>query len=148
MVFNRLDVIPDAEKLSHFSFEECSETFKTCTKKSYFKVVSRITEHYGRFIRKEDFDNEVKILSQILQSKNSQLPLIQNKKPLNFTGLTQGKQKAAEIDLTLKDKTIMIQGYASVGKITQFKMVAKALKITVRMSISSAWHRPIKRSKN
>ncbi|WP_026822866.1 MobF family relaxase [Arsenophonus nasoniae] len=128
MVFNSLDVITDAAKSSNFTFNDCINAFKQRLKKGEVKCVDETThEFYGRFIRKEDFDNEVKILTQILQGKNSQLPLIQNKEKLHFTGLTQGQQKAAKLVLTSKDQTIMIQGYAGVGKTTQFKTVAQAL---------------------
>lgn len=128
IVFNSIDVVADAAKSSDFSFEDCLKAFKERIKKGEVKCVDETThEFYGRFIRKEDFDNEVKILSQILQGKNSQLPLIQNNEKLHFTGLTQGQQKAAELVLTSKDQTIMIQGYAGVGKTTQFKTVAQAL---------------------
>ncbi|WP_290606696.1 hypothetical protein [Arsenophonus sp. ENCA] len=101
MVFNSLDVITDAAKSSNFTFNDCINAFKQRLKKGEAKCVDETThEFYGRFIRKEDFDNEVKILTQILQGKNSQLPLIQNKEKRHFTGLTQGQQKAAELVLT------------------------------------------------
>ncbi|WP_369407063.1 AAA family ATPase [Arsenophonus endosymbiont of Aleurodicus floccissimus] len=148
MVFNSLDVITDAAKSSNFTFNDCISAFKQRLKKGEVKCSDETThELYGRFIRKEDFDNEVKILTQILQGKNSQLPLIQNKEKLHFTGLTQGQQKAAELVLTSKDQTIMIQGYTGVGKTTQFKTVAQALNDN-RPDVNIVWLAPTHKAVN
>ncbi|HGJ5856554.1 AAA family ATPase [Arsenophonus nasoniae] len=82
----------------------------------------------GNFIEKSTFERESLILKQILKGKNTQLPLIKQNLPIDTTGLTQGQQKAAEKVLRSSDQIIAIQGYAGVGKTTQFKTVAKSLK--------------------
>ncbi|HGJ5876619.1 MAG TPA: AAA family ATPase [Arsenophonus sp.] len=103
-------------------------TFEERIKQGELIAVDGDANLFGHFIRKDVFDNEVKILSQILWGKNSQTLLIQDRKSLNFTGLTQEQQKVTGLVLTSKDQIILIQGYAGVGKTTQFRTVAQAIK--------------------
>ncbi|MDI9224357.1 MobF family relaxase [Serratia sp. PF-27] len=93
------------------------------------------------YIRRESWEQEKTVLRHIAEGKNSLPPLTTNSgltKPEGdpsqtgraadpYPNLTQGQRQAAEMILTSKDRFVTIQGYAGVGKTTQFKVVAAAL---------------------
>ncbi|MFH2331912.1 MobF family relaxase [Morganella morganii] len=79
------------------------------------------------FIRKETLDNEVAIVRKIFEGKGTESPLLNGKVNFDNTHLTNSQKAAGELILKSKDKIIAIQGYAGVGKTTQFKTVAKTL---------------------
>lgn len=82
----------------------------------------------GNYISRENFENEVSILRHVAEGKNSVKPLLAG--GLNeekATGLTEGQREAGNLILTTRDRFTAIQGYAGVGKTTQFRTVAAAL---------------------
>ncbi|WP_164120186.1 MobF family relaxase [Serratia marcescens] len=93
------------------------------------------------YIRRENWEQEKTVLRHIAEGKNSLPPLTTNSGLTNreddpsqtgraadpYPNLTQGQRQAAEMILTSKDRFVTIQGYAGVGKTTQFKVVAAAL---------------------
>ena len=85
----------------------------------------------GKYISRENFENEVSILRHIAEGKNSVKPLLAG--GLNeekAAGLTEGQREAGNLILTTRDRFTAIQGYAGVGKTTQFRTVAAALAAT------------------
>lgn len=90
------------------------------------------------YIRRESWEQEKTVLRHIAEGKNSLPPLVAKHNTLGDNpgqgmvegwppGLTQGQRQAAEMILTSKDRFVTIQGYAGVGKTTQFRVVAAAL---------------------
>lgn len=92
------------------------------------------------YIRRESWEQEKTVLRHIAEGKNSLPPLTTISGSTNIEGdpsqkgahaehpnLTQGQRQAAEMILTSKDRFVTIQGYAGVGKTTQFRVVADAL---------------------
>ncbi|MFZ4214666.1 AAA family ATPase, partial [Pantoea endophytica] len=82
----------------------------------------------GKYISRENFENEVSILRHIAEGKNSVKPLLAT--GLNdekSAGLTDGQRESGNLILTTRDRFTAIQGYAGVGKTTQFRTVATAL---------------------
>jgi len=82
----------------------------------------------GKYISRENFENEVSILRHVAEGKNSVKPLLAG--GLNeekAAGLTEGQREAGNLILTTRDRFTAIQGYAGVGKTTQFRTVAAAL---------------------
>ncbi|WGL99761.1 MobF family relaxase (plasmid) [Arsenophonus sp. aPb] len=115
--------------LPNSSFEQIVTEFeKRVTQGEFIAVDGSLNTLMGNFLAKTSFDREVMILKHILTGKNNQLSLIKPNQPIATAGLTPGQQKAAEKILRSSDQIIAIQGYAGVGKTTQFKTVAHALK--------------------
>lgn len=92
------------------------------------------------YIQRESWEQEKTLLRHIAEGKNSLPPLVDiedARKEINIDpsqreggvdpNLTQGQRQAAKMILTSKDRFVTIQGYAGVGKTTQFKVVAAAL---------------------
>lgn len=128
--FNGAAAITKAvQLLPHTPIEQIAAQFEKQLKQGDFIAIDgSFNTLMGNFIEKSTFERESLILKQILKGKNTQLPLIKQNLPIDTTGLTQGQQKAAEKVLRSSDQIIAIQGYAGVGKTTQFKTVAKSLK--------------------
>lgn len=82
----------------------------------------------GLFISRENFSNELTILRHVADGKNAVPPLADAGLTDEQAGpLTDGQRQAANLILTSPDRITAIQGYAGVGKTTQFKTMATAL---------------------
>lgn len=82
----------------------------------------------GRYISRENFENEVSILRHVAEGKNSVKPLLAGGLSEDkAAGLTDGQREAGDLILTTRDRFIAIQGYAGVGKTTQFRTMSAAL---------------------
>ncbi|UIL55054.1 conjugative transfer relaxase/helicase TraI (plasmid) [Pantoea agglomerans] len=82
----------------------------------------------GKYISRENFENEVSILRHVAEGKNSVKPLLGGGlSEEKAAGLTDGQREAGNLILTTRDRFTAIQGYAGVGKTTQFRTVAAAL---------------------
>lgn len=101
-------------------------------------ALSTVQGRGDTYIRRESWEQEKTVLRHIAEGKNSLPPLIAKHNTLEDNpgqgmvegwppGLTQGQRQAAEMILTSKDRFVTIQGYAGVGKTTQFRVVAAAL---------------------
>ncbi|KGT95359.1 hypothetical protein NG99_03965 [Erwinia typographi] len=82
----------------------------------------------GLYITRENFSNELTILRHVAEGKNAVVPLAPGGLTAEQAGpLTDGQRQAADLILTSPDRITAIQGYAGVGKTTQFRTVATAL---------------------
>lgn len=79
------------------------------------------------YVTAASYAMEKQVLHTILAGKNSVTPLMSEADPTLFAGLTAGQQAASRLMLESPDQFIGIQGYAGVGKTTQFKAVLGAL---------------------
>lgn len=100
-------------------------------------ALSTVQGRGDTYIRRESWEQEKPVLRHIAEGKNSLPPLMDTREIYVDPGqgalegvahpLTQGQRQAAEMILTSKDRFVTIQGYAGVGKTTQFRVVAAAL---------------------
>lgn len=79
------------------------------------------------YVTAASYEMEKQILRVMLAGKNSVAPLMPAADPALLAGLTSGQQAASRLMLESPDQFIGIQGYAGVGKTTQFKAVLAAL---------------------
>lgn len=83
---------------------------------------------FGDYVQRENWQNEKTILKNILEGKNAVEPLIADARhETEGKGLTDGQQNAAGLILESRDRFVTVQGYAGVGKTTQYRVVAAAV---------------------
>lgn len=84
-------------------------------------------------VSRASFEAEKSIIRLIAEGKDSLPPLLSNvnthneEKKAEPQGLTHGQQQAVELVFTTTDRFVAIQGYAGVGKTTQFKAVLEGI---------------------
>lgn len=82
-------------------------------------------------VSRQSFETEKSIIRHIAEGKDALAPLIppsaRSASLETPEGLTEGQQRATHLILTSTDRFVAIQGYAGVGKTTQFRAVLGAL---------------------
>ncbi|PAU99449.1 conjugative transfer relaxase/helicase TraI [Arsenophonus sp. ENCA] len=88
-----------------------------------------IVEGFGTnlLINKASFETEKQIIQHIAEGKSALSPLMSTVPDSALNGLTPGQKEATKLILETPDRFIAIQGYAGVGKTTQFKAVLSAI---------------------
>ncbi|HCR0227202.1 conjugative relaxase-like TrwC/TraI family protein [Pantoea sp. AN62] len=81
----------------------------------------------ARFVARSTWEMEKAILGEIERGKNTQVPLMAQVDPALLSGLTQGQKEATSLILQSPDRFTAVQGYAGVGKTTQFNAVKAAI---------------------
>lgn len=81
----------------------------------------------GLMLPKSTFEMEKAILRHIAEGKGSVTPLMASVPEQHLTGLTAGQQAATRMVLESGDRFTAVQGYAGVGKTTQFKAMLAAM---------------------
>lgn len=79
------------------------------------------------FVARATWEMEKAIVSEIERGKNTQVPLMAQVDPALLSGLTQGQKEATSLILQSPDRFTAVQGYAGVGKTTQFNAVKAAV---------------------
>ncbi|PHM59480.1 MobF family relaxase [Xenorhabdus ishibashii] len=126
--FNGSAVILHASNLDNkLTLEQLSDSINHRIEKGSIIPIgsTSLTDNY---VKRETLNNEVNIVRKIFEGKNKAEPLIKGEISLENTSLTKGQKAASELLLTSKDTIIAIQGYAGVGKTTQFRTVSEAIK--------------------
>lgn len=82
-------------------------------------------------VSRKTFETEKSIIRHIAEGKDALAPLIPQSSRAaaigTLEGLTEGQQRATNLILTSTDRFVAIQGYAGVGKTTQFRSVLNSL---------------------
>jgi len=81
----------------------------------------------GGFVGRATWEMEKTIIREIDTGKNTQTPLMATIDPVLLNGLTAGQKAATTLILQSPDRFTGVQGYAGVGKTTQFRAVKAAI---------------------
>lgn len=87
----------------------------------------RVEGQGGLVVPRVMYEMEKSILRDIAEGKNAVEPLMATTPDAVLTGLTEGQQGATRLILESRDRFTGVQGYAGVGKTTQFKAVVSAI---------------------
>ncbi|ETS99316.1 MULTISPECIES: conjugative transfer relaxase/helicase TraI [Providencia] len=127
--FSRIDAIAKALPL-HASLDSQSvgNAFdRLVSQKAIIPVSSGKGAAQQHYVAASTWEMEKQILTTILAGKGTQTPLMASVPEAQLDGLTSGQKAATELILGSRDQFVGIQGYAGVGKTTQFTAVLKAL---------------------
>ncbi|MEX6205017.1 conjugative transfer relaxase/helicase TraI domain-containing protein, partial [Providencia hangzhouensis] len=127
--FSRIDAIAKALPL-HNSLDSQSlgKAFdRLVAQKTIIPVTSGKGAAQQHYVTASTWEMEKQILTTILAGKGTQAPLMASVPEAQLNGLTSGQKAATELILGSRDQFVGIQGYAGVGKTTQFTAVLKAL---------------------
>ncbi|PQK95191.1 conjugal transfer protein TraI [Pantoea ananatis] len=80
-----------------------------------------------RYVARSAWEMEKAIIGHVVAGKNTRSPLMEHVSPDVLTGLTAGQRSATELILQSTDRFTAVQGYAGVGKTTQFSAVRAAI---------------------
>jgi len=101
-----------------------SEVARQVKEGDLIEVQTRAGPH---FVARATWEMEKAIVSEIERGKNTQVPLMAQVDPALLSGLTQGQKEATSLILQSPDRFTAVQGYAGVGKTTQFNAVKAAI---------------------
>lgn len=80
-------------------------------------------------ISRQTWDAEKSILTRVLEGKDAVAPLMDRVPASLMTDLTAGQRAATRMILETPDRFTVVQGYAGVGKTTQFRAVMSAISL-------------------
>lgn len=78
-------------------------------------------------VSRASFEAEKSIIRHIAEGKEAVTPLMSDVPERLLAGLTTGQQAATRMILETPDRFVAVQGYAGVGKTTQFRAVMQAI---------------------
>lgn len=127
VVFSRLDVAQEALKMHpEMNLQKVNATFRALVSNGEMLAVPG-DKSGTRFVPAESYLQEKAIIRTLAEGKSTQTALMSGADPVLFQGLTPGQQSGCRLILESTDRFIAIQGYAGVGKTTQFRTVLTAL---------------------
>lgn len=127
VVFSRLDVAQVALKMHpEMTLLKVSTAFRALVSSGEMLAVPG-DKSGTRFVPAESYMQEKAIIRTLAEGKSTQTALMPGADPVLFQGLTPGQQGSGRLILESTDRFIAIQGYAGVGKTTQFRTVLSAL---------------------
>lgn len=80
-------------------------------------------------ISRQTWDAEKSVLTRVLEGKGAMTPLMDRVPGNLMTDLTAGQRAATRMILETPDRFTVVQGYAGVGKTTQFRAVMSAISL-------------------
>ncbi|MEY0078857.1 conjugative transfer relaxase/helicase TraI [Providencia rettgeri] len=127
--FSRIDAIAKSLPLHpSLNSQSVGKAFdRLVEEKAILPVTSGKGAAQQHYVTASTWEMEKQILTTILAGKGTQSALMEQAPEAQLAGLTSGQKAATELILGSRDQFIGIQGYAGVGKTTQFTAVLKAL---------------------
>lgn len=80
-----------------------------------------------QLVSRQSYNAEKSIIRHVLEGKDAVTPLMGKVPDAQLAGLTDGQQNATRMILESPDRFTLVQGYAGVGKTTQFRAVMSAI---------------------
>lgn len=80
-----------------------------------------------QLVSRQSYNAEKSIIRHVLEGKDAVTPLMGSVPDAQLAGLTDGQQNATRMILESPDRFTLVQGYAGVGKTTQFRAVMSAI---------------------
>jgi len=78
-------------------------------------------------VSRQSYNAEKSIIRHVLEGKDAVAPLMHSVPGAQMEGLTSGQRNATRMILESPDRFTLVQGYAGVGKTTQFRAVMSAI---------------------
>jgi type II secretory ATPase GspE/PulE/Tfp pilus assembly ATPase PilB-like protein len=78
-------------------------------------------------VSRQSYNAEKSIIRHVLEGKEAVTPLMDKVPDAQLAGLTDGQRNATRMILESPDRFTLVQGYAGVGKTTQFRAVMSAI---------------------
>ncbi|WP_334054730.1 MobF family relaxase [Pasteurella multocida] len=125
--FNGMKLIAKVTESTNITVKQVKQELESRIKKGELISTNGNNSLASNFITRENLENEKHILTHLAIGKGAEPPILENTSKINLDGLTKGQQNAAKMILTSEDRIMMIQGYAGVGKTTQFKTVSNII---------------------
>ncbi|HGY2267844.1 TPA: conjugative transfer relaxase/helicase TraI [Morganella morganii] len=126
VMFSVTDVVAKTLPL-HPSLTAESIRLQTAKMAAAGELISVPGSGKNEYVTAAAWESEKQIIRAILQGKGTQQPFFERVPEAMLAGLTPGQQAATRLILESTDRFIAVQGYAGVGKTTQFKAVMRSL---------------------
>lgn len=93
----------------------------------------------GLLVSRASYEAEKSILRHILEGKEAVTPLMERVPGELMEKLTSGQRAATRMILETSDRFTVVQGYAGVGKTTQFRAVMSAVNMLPERASPCRW---------
>ncbi|ENN4160118.1 AAA family ATPase, partial [Salmonella enterica subsp. enterica serovar Typhimurium] len=132
LAFSQVDLLTEAKSFAAegTGFADLGREIDAQIKRGDLLYVD-VAKGYGTdlLISRASYDAEKSILHHILEGKEAVTPLMERVPGELMETLTSGQRAATRMILETKDRFTVVQGYAGVGKTTQFRAVMSAVNL-------------------
>ncbi|ENK5633922.1 conjugative transfer relaxase/helicase TraI [Escherichia coli] len=132
LAFSMVDLLTEAKSFAAegTSFTELGGEINAQIKRGDLLYVD-VAKGYGTglLVSRASYEAEKSILRHILEGKEAVTPLMERVPGELMETLTSGQRAATRMILETSDRFTVVQGYAGVGKTTQFRAVMSAVKM-------------------
>ncbi|EJZ0954847.1 conjugative transfer relaxase/helicase TraI [Escherichia coli] len=132
LAFSMVDLLTEAKSFAAegTSFADLGREINTQIKRGDLLYVD-VAKGYGTglLVSRASYEAEKSILRHILEGKEAVTPLMERVPGELMEKLTSGQRAATRMILETSDRFTVVQGYAGVGKTTQFRAVMSAVNL-------------------
>lgn len=130
LAFSRVSLLAAAQEFSNgkLTQPEIEQEVRQQVKEGALIAVD-VAQGHGNdlLVSRASFEAEKSIIRHIAEGKEAVTPLMSDVPESLLAGLTTGQQAATRMILETPDRFVAVQGYAGVGKTTQFRAVMQAI---------------------